>query len=43
MKAPDLFVKALENEGVTRIFAVPGEGNLDVVQSLQADRELNSC
>jgi hypothetical protein len=24
MKASDLFVKALENEGVQRIFAVPG-------------------
>ncbi len=35
MKASDLFVKALENEGVTRIFAVPGEENLDVVESLR--------
>ena len=34
MKASDLFVKALENEGVDRIFAVPGEENLDVVESL---------
>ncbi|MDM0059226.1 acetolactate synthase large subunit [Variovorax fucosicus] len=35
MKASDLFVKALENEGVTRIFAVPGEENLDLVESLR--------
>ncbi|MDB5733144.1 MAG: acetolactate synthase [Variovorax sp.] len=35
MKASDLFVKALENEGVQRIFAVPGEENLDVVESLR--------
>jgi acetolactate synthase-1/2/3 large subunit len=35
MKASDLFVKALENEGVNRIFAVPGEENLDVVESLR--------
>jgi acetolactate synthase-1/2/3 large subunit len=35
MKASDLFVRALENEGVDRIFAVPGEENLDVVESLR--------
>jgi len=35
MKGSDLFVKALENEGVDRIFAVPGEENLDVVESLR--------
>lgn len=35
MKASDLFVKALENEGVERIFAVPGEENLDVLESLR--------
>jgi acetolactate synthase-1/2/3 large subunit len=38
MKASDLFVKALENEGVDRIFAVPGEENLDVVESLRTSR-----
>jgi acetolactate synthase-1/2/3 large subunit len=38
MKASDLFVKALENEGVDRIFAVPGEENLDVVESLRGSR-----
>jgi len=35
MKASDLFVRALENEGVERIFSVPGEENLDVVESLR--------
>ncbi|MCL1125786.1 acetolactate synthase large subunit [Shewanella surugensis] len=35
MKASDLLVKALENEGVEYIFAVPGEENLDVVESLK--------
>ena len=34
MKGSDLLVAALENEGVERIFAVPGEENLDVVESL---------
>ncbi|MGL6312864.1 acetolactate synthase large subunit [Vibrio sp. WXL103] len=34
MKASDLFVKALENEGVEYIFAVPGEENLDMLDSL---------
>ncbi|MDM0109213.1 acetolactate synthase large subunit [Variovorax sp. J22R24] len=38
MKASDLFVKALENEGVQRIFAVPGEENLDLVESLRRSR-----
>lgn len=35
MKASDLFVKALENEGVRYIFAVPGEENLDLLDSLR--------
>lgn len=34
-KGSDLLVAALENEGVKRIFAVPGEENLDVVESLR--------
>lgn len=34
-KASDLFVRALESEGVTHIFAVPGEENLDMVESLR--------
>src|SRR5712675_600318 len=32
-KGSDLLVAALENEGVDRIFGVPGEENLDVVES----------
>ena len=35
VKASDLFVKALENEGVEYIFAVPGEENLDLLDSLR--------
>ena len=35
MKASDLLVKALENEGVEYIFAVPGEENLDLLNSLK--------
>lgn len=35
MKASDLFVKALENEGVEYIFGIPGEENLDFLNSLQ--------
>jgi acetolactate synthase-1/2/3 large subunit len=35
IKASDLFVKALEAEGVDHIFAVPGEENLDMVESLR--------
>ncbi|WP_194774617.1 acetolactate synthase large subunit [Pararhodonellum marinum] len=35
MKASDLFIKALENEGVEYIFGVPGEENLDFLESLK--------
>jgi acetolactate synthase I/II/III large subunit len=35
MKASDLFVRALENEGVEYIFAIPGEENLDFLESLR--------
>ena len=35
MKGSDLFVAALENEGVERIFGIPGEENLDVVESIR--------
>jgi acetolactate synthase-1/2/3 large subunit len=38
MKASDLLVAALENEGVTHIFGVPGEENLDFVESLRGSR-----
>ncbi len=34
MKSSDLFVKALENEGVEYIFGIPGEENLDLLNSL---------
>ena len=34
MKASDLFVKALENEGVEYIFGIPGEENLDFLDAL---------
>ncbi len=35
MKASDLLVKALENEDVAYIFGIPGEENLDFLDSLQ--------
>lgn len=35
VKASDLLVKALENEGVELIFGVPGEENLDFLESLR--------
>jgi len=35
MKASDLFIKALENEGVEYIFGIPGEENLDLLNSLR--------
>ena len=38
LKGSDLVVAALENEGVERVFAVPGEENLDVVESLRRSR-----
>jgi acetolactate synthase I/II/III large subunit len=34
-KGSDLLVAALENEGVDRVFGVPGEENLDVVEALR--------
>ncbi|MBS2016338.1 MAG: acetolactate synthase large subunit [Deltaproteobacteria bacterium] len=37
-KASDLFVAALENEGVDRIFALPGEENLDLVESIRTSK-----
>lgn len=35
MKASDLFVKALEAEGVRYVFGIPGEENLDLLNSLK--------
>jgi acetolactate synthase I/II/III large subunit len=37
-KGSDLLVAALENEGVKRVFGLPGEENLDVVESLRKSR-----
>ncbi|MFT5881534.1 MAG: acetolactate synthase-1/2/3 large subunit [Crocinitomicaceae bacterium] len=36
MKGSDLFVQALELEGVTRVFGIPGEENLDLLESLRS-------
>ena len=41
MKASDLFVRCLENEGIEFIFGVPGEENADFVMSLE--RPERSC
>ncbi len=38
MKASDLFIKALENEGVEYIFGIPGEENLDFLESLRESK-----
>ena len=37
-KGSDLLVAALANEGVDRVFGVPGEENLDVLESLRQSR-----
>ncbi len=37
-KGSDLLVGALENEGVERIFGIPGEENLDVLESLRTSK-----
>lgn len=38
MNAAQLFVNALENEGVEVVFAVPGEENLDLLEALRTSR-----
>ncbi|MCF6212774.1 MAG: acetolactate synthase large subunit [Flavobacteriaceae bacterium] len=38
MKASDLFIKALENEGVEYIFGIPGEENLDFLDSMRGSK-----
>ena len=38
IKASDLIVKALENEGVEYIFGIPGEENLDMLESLRGSK-----
>ena len=40
MKASDLFVRCLENEGVERIYGVPGEENLDFMESLRISNKI---
>ena len=40
MKASDLLVKCLENEGIEFIFAVHGEANADFMLSLQASETI---
>lgn len=38
MNAAELFVRALEAEGVTYVFGIPGEENLDVLEALRTSR-----
>ena len=40
MKASDLFVQALENEGVEYIFGIPGEENLDLLESVRTSSKI---
>ncbi len=40
IKASDLFVQALEKEGVKHIFGVPGEENLDFLESLRQSKQI---
>lgn len=40
MKASDLFVKCLENEGIEYIFGVPGEENADFMMSLEKSAKI---
>ncbi|MDF1821524.1 MAG: acetolactate synthase large subunit [Alcanivoracaceae bacterium] len=40
MKASDLFVRALEAEGVEHVFAIPGEENLDLLESLRGSQKI---
>ncbi|MGV3623516.1 MAG: thiamine pyrophosphate-binding protein, partial [Archangium sp.] len=35
MNGAELFVAALENEGVDRIFGLPGEENLDLLEAMR--------
>ena len=38
MKAAELLVRCLENEGVEFIFGIPGEENIDVMDALLDSR-----
>ena len=40
MKASDLLVKCLENEGIEYIFGVPGEENADFMMSLEQSQRI---
>ena len=40
MKASDLFIKCLEDEGVTRVFGLPGEENADFMLSLKKSKKI---
>src|SRR5690606_26006977 len=40
MKASDLFIKALENEGVEYIFGLPGEENLAFLESIRQSEKI---
>ena len=40
MKTSDLFIKALENEGVEYIFGIPGEENIDLLDSLRTSDKI---
>jgi len=40
MKASEVFVKALENEGVEYIFGLPGEENLDFLESVRKSEKV---
>ena len=43
MKAADLFVKCLEEEGIEYIFGVPGEENADFMLSLEKSGKMCFC
>ncbi|MFT5052506.1 MAG: acetolactate synthase-1/2/3 large subunit [Chlamydiales bacterium] len=40
VKASDLFVQALESEGVEYVFGIPGEENLDLLDSLSRSKQI---
>ncbi len=40
MNAADLFVKALEAEGVEYVFGIPGEENLDLLEALRHSQQI---
>ena len=43
IKGSDIFIRALENEGVEYIFGVPGEENLDMLESLCEPKTSSEC